>query len=91
MRPVEATDEALLAGTCVEPLPDSAGRGGGDGFSAAEAPDAAGRFPAGWADARKETALGSPTDGVVHGVYMLALFLPCCSRPCNSFFASIAN
>ena len=90
MRPVEATDEALLAGTCEEPLPDSAGRGG-DGFGAAEAPDAAGRLLAGWEDARKETALGSPTDGVVHGVYMLALFLPCYSRPCNSFSASIAN
>ena len=76
MRPVEATDEALLAGTYEEPLPDSAGRGGGDGFGAAEAPDAAGCLPTGWEDARKETALGSPADGIVRGVYVLALLLP---------------
>ena len=75
MRPVEATDEALLAGTCVEFLPDSTYRGG-DGFGAAEAPDAAGRLLAGWEGARKETALGSPVDGIVRGVYVLALFLP---------------
>ena len=75
MRPVEATDEALLAGTCEELLSDSAGHGG-DGFGAAEAPDAAGRLPAGWEDVRKETALGSPADGVVRGVYVLALLLP---------------
>ncbi len=47
MRPIEATDEALLAGTCEELLPNSAGRGG-DGFGgAAEAPDAAGHLLAG--------------------------------------------
>ena len=90
MRPVEATDEALLAGTCKECLPDSAGRGG-DGFGAAETPNVAGHLLASWEGAPKETALGNPADGVVRGVYVLALFLPCCSRPYNSFSASIAN
>ena len=46
MRPVEATDEALLAGTCEELLPESAARGGG-GFGTTETPDTTGRLLAG--------------------------------------------
>jgi hypothetical protein len=59
MCPVKATDDALLAGTCEELLPDSAGRGGG-GFGAAETPEVAGGLLAGGGGARKETALGVP-------------------------------
>ena len=41
---------------------------------------------------RKVVGLVSPDDGAEHGMYvMLTLLLPCCSRPYNSFSASIAN
>jgi hypothetical protein len=75
VRPVEATDEALLVDTCEEPLPESASRGGG-GFGAAETPDAIGRLLVG-GGAQKEMGLGSLEDGFARGVYVLALFLTC--------------
>jgi hypothetical protein len=56
MRPIEAMDEAVLASTCKELLPDSAGRGGG-GFGAVETPDAASRLLTGGAGTRKEMVL----------------------------------
>jgi hypothetical protein len=42
---------------------------------------------------RKVVVLVSLEDGAEHGVYVLVLtlLLPCCSRPYNSFSASIAN
>ena len=90
VRPVDATDEALLAGTCKEFLPKSEGRAGG-ALGVAETPEAVGRLLAG-GGGRKVVGLVSPDDGAERGVYvMLTLLLPCCSRPCNSFSASIAN
>ena len=57
MRPIEAMDEAVLASTCKELLPDSAGRGGG-GFGAVKTPDATGRLLVG-GGAQKEIGSGS--------------------------------
>ncbi len=57
MRPVEATDEALLVDTCEEPLPEFASRGGG-GFGAVKTPDATGRLLVG-GGAQKEIGSGS--------------------------------
>ena len=88
--PVDAMDEALLASTCKEFLPKSEGRAGGT-LGVAETPEAVGRLLAG-GGGRKVVGLASPDDGVERGVYvMLTLLLPCCSRPYNSFSASIAN
>ena len=91
MRPVDATDEELLVGTCKEFLPESEGRAGGV-LGVAETPEAAGRLLAG-GGAQKVVGLVSPEDGAERGVYVLVLtlLLPCCSHPCNSFSASIAN
>jgi hypothetical protein len=75
VRPVEATDEALLVDTCEEPLPKTAGRGGG-GFGATETPDVTGRLLVG-GGAQKEMGLESLEDGFARGVYVLALFLIC--------------
>ena len=85
VRPVDATDEALLVGTCKEFLPKSV-------LGVAETPEAVGRLLAG-GGVRKVVGLVSPEDGAERGVYVLVLtlLLPCCSRPCNSFSASIAN
>ena len=43
VHPVDATDEALLVGTCKEFLPKSKGRAGG-ALGVAEAPEATGRL-----------------------------------------------
>ena len=90
VHPVDATDEELLVGTCKEFLPESEGRAGG-ALGVAETPEAVGRLLAG-GGGRKVVGLVSPDDGAERGVYvMLTLLLPCCSHPCNSFSASIAN
>ena len=90
VHPVDATDEALLVGTCKEFLPESEGCAGG-ALGVAVTPVAVGRLLAG-GGARKVVGLVSPEDGVERGVYVvLTLLLLCCSRPCNSFSASIAN
>ena len=91
VRPIDATDEALLVGTCKEFLPESKGRVGG-ALGVAETLEAIGRLLAG-GGARKVVGLVSPKDGAEHGVYVvvLTLLLLYCSCPCNSFSASIAN
>ena len=90
MRPVDATDEELLVGTCKEFLPESEGRAGG-ALGVAETPEAVGRLLAG-GGTRKVVGLVSPEDGAEHDVYVvLTLLLLCCSRPYNSFSTSIAN
>ena len=85
MRPVDATDEELLVGTCKEFLPESV-------LGVAETPEAVRRLLAG-GGVRKVVGLVSPEDGAERGVYVLVLtlLLPCCSRPYNSFSTSIAN
>ena len=88
--PINATDEALLVGTCKEFLPKSKGRAGG-ALGVAETPEAIGRLLAG-GGGRKVVGLVNPEDGADRGVYVvLTLPLLCYSRPCNSFSASIAN
>ena len=83
-------DEELLVGTYKEFLPESKGRVRG-ALGVAVTPEAAGRLLAS-GGAQKVVVLVSPEDGAEHGVYVvLTLLLLCCSRPCNSFFASIAN
>ena len=91
VRPIDATDEALLVGTCKEFLPKSKGRAGG-ALGVADTPEAAGRLLAG-GGARKVVGLVSPEDGAERGVYVvvLTLLFLCCSHPCNSFSVSIAN
>ena len=90
MRPIDATDEELLVGTCKEFLPKSKGRAGG-ALGVVVILEAAGRLLAG-GGARKVVGLVSPEDGAERGVYVvLILLLLCCSRPYNSFSASIAN
>ena len=58
VRPVDATDEALLVGTCKEFLPESEGRAGG-AFGVAVTLEAAGRLLAG-GGARKVVGLVRP-------------------------------
>ena len=89
--PVDAMDEALLAGTYKEFLPESKGHAGG-ALDVVVTPEAVGRLLAG-GGTQKVVGLVSPEDGAERGVYVLVLtlLLPCCSRPCNSFSASIAN
>ena len=90
VRLVDAMDEELLVGTCKEFLPESEGRVGG-ALGVAETPEAVGRLLTG-GGGRKVVGLVSPEDGAERGVYVvLTLLLLCCSRPCNSFSASIAN
>ena len=90
VRPVDAIDEELLVDTCKEFLPESKGRAGG-ALGVVETPEAVGRLLAG-GDAQKVVGLVSPEDGAERGVYVvLTLLLLCCSRPYNSFSASIAN
>ena len=88
--PVDATDEALLVGTYKEFLPESEGHVGGT-LGVAETLEVVGHLLAG-GGARKVVGLVSPEDGAERGVYVvLTLLLLCCSCPCNSFSASIAN
>ena len=88
--PVDATDEALLAGTSKEFLPESKGRAGG-ALGVVETPEAVGRLLTG-GGARKVVGLVSLEDGAECGMYVvLTLFLLCYSRSCNSFSASIAD
>ena len=88
--PVDATDEALLVGTCKEILPKFNGRAGG-ALGVAVTPEAAGRLLAS-GGARKVVGFDSPKDGAECGVYVvLTLLLLCYSCPCNSFSVSIAN
>ena len=88
--PVEATGEALLAGTCKEFLLESEGHARGV-LGVAETLEAVGRLLTG-GGIRKVVGLVSPEDGAECGVYVvLTLLLLCYSCPCNSFSASIAN
>ena len=88
--PIDATNEELLVGTCKEFLPKSKGRVGG-ALGVVETLEAVGHLLAG-GGAQKVVGLVSPEDGAEHGVYVvLTLLLLCCSRPYNSFSASIAN
>ena len=88
--PVKATDEALLAGTYKEFLPESEGRAGG-ALGVPVTLEAVGRLLAG-GGTRKVVGLVSPKDGAECGVYVvLTLLLLCCSHPYNSFSTSIAN
>ena len=90
VRPVDATDEALLVGTCKDFLSESEGHAGG-ALGVAVTLEAAGRLLTG-GGAQKVVGLVSPKDGAEHGVYVvLTLLLLCCSRPCNSFSTSIVN
>ena len=90
VRPVNATDEELLVGTCKEFLPKSEGRVGG-ALGVVITPEATGRLLAG-GGAQKVVGLVSPEDGAERGVYVvLTLLLLCCLCPYNSFSASIAN
>ena len=66
VRPVDATDEELLVGTCKEFLPESEGCVGG-ALGVAETPEAASRLLAG-GGAQKVVGLVSPEDGAEHGV-----------------------
>ena len=91
--PVDATEEKLLVGTYKEFLPESESEGrAGGALGVAETLEAAGRLLAG-GGAQKVVGLVRPKDGAERGVYVLVLtlLLLCCSRPCNSFSASIAN
>ena len=90
VHPVDATDEELLVGTYKEFLPKSEGRAKG-ALGVEETPEAVGRLLAG-GGGRKVVGLVSLEDDAERGVYVvLTLLLLCCSCPCNSFFASIAN
>ena len=60
--PIDATDEALLAGTCKEFLPKSEGHAEG-ALGVAVTPEAVGHLLAG-GGARKVVGLVSPEDGV---------------------------
>ena len=66
VRPVEVTEDELLAGSCKGFLPEFEVRAG-DGFGGVAAFEAAGRLLAG-GDDRKEEGLVSPEDGAEHGV-----------------------
>ena len=90
MHPVNATNEALLVGTCKEFLPKSKGRAGG-ALGVTVTLEAAGRLLAG-GGAQKVVGFVSPEDGAERGVYVvLSLLLLYCSCPCNSVSASIEN
>ena len=66
VRPVDATDEALLVGTCKEFLPKSEGRAGG-AFGVTETPEAVGRLLTSGGD-QKVLGLVRSEDGADHGV-----------------------
>jgi hypothetical protein len=63
VRPIDATDDELFAGTCAEFLPESEDRVG-----AAATPEAAGCLLASGGGIRKVADLFSPIDVIVHGV-----------------------
>ena len=67
VRPVDATDETLLVGTCKEFLPKSEGRAGG-ALGVAETPEAIGRLLAGGGGGQKVVGLVSPKDGADRGM-----------------------
>ena len=91
VRPIDAMDEALLASTCKEFLPKSEGRAGG-ALGVAETLEVVGHLLSGGGGGWKVVGLVSPEDGAERGVYVvLTLLLLCCSRPYNSFSASMAN
>ena len=80
VRPINATDEALLVGTYNLFLPESEGRAGG-ALGVAITLEAVGRLLAG-GGARKVVGLVSPKDGAKRGVLVvLTLLLLCCSCP----------
>ena len=90
VRPIDPTDEELLVGTCNEFLPESKGRVGG-ALGVAETPEAIGRLLTS-GGGQKVVGLVSLEDGADRGVYVvLTLPLLYCSRPYNSFSASITN
>ena len=66
VRPVDATDEALLVGTCKEFLPESKGRVGG-ALGVAETPEAVGHLLTS-GGAQKVVGLVSPEDGAERGM-----------------------
>ena len=72
VRPIDATDEALLVGTYKEFLPKFEGRAGGS-LGVAVTLEAAGRLLAG-GGARKVVGLVSPEDGAERGVYVVLTF-----------------
>jgi hypothetical protein len=63
VRPVDATDDELFAGTCAEFLPESK-----DYVGAAATPEAAGHLLASGDGIQKVADLFSPVDVVVRGV-----------------------
>ena len=71
VRPIDATDETLLVGTCKEFLPESEGRAGG-ALGVAVTPEAASRLLTG-GGTQKVVGLVSPEDGAERGVYVLVL------------------
>ena len=90
VRPIDATDDALLVGTYKEFLPESKGHVGG-ALGVVETLEAVGHLLTG-GGSRKVVGLVSHEDGAERGVFVvLTLLLLCCSCPCNSFSASIAN
>ena len=90
VHPVDATNEALLVGTCKEFLPKSEGHTGGV-LGVVVTLEAIGRLLTS-GGTQKVVGLVIPEDGAERGVYVvLTLLLLCCSRPCNSFSTSISN
>ena len=88
--PVDAMDEALLAGTYKEFLPESKDHAGG-ALGVAVTPEVVGCLLAS-GGAQKVVGLVRPKDGAERGMYVvLTLLLLCCSRPYNSFSISIAK
>ena len=73
VRPVNATDEALLVGTYKDFLPESEGHAGG-ALGVAVTPKAVGRLLAG-GRGRKVVGLISPEDGADRGVYVVLTLL----------------
>jgi hypothetical protein len=90
VRPIEATNQELWAGTCKEFLPESAARVEGL-FGAAGAPLVVGRLPTDVGVQKLEGLAGPECNGVRGAKDVRTLVLFCSSRPCNSFSASIAR
>jgi hypothetical protein len=90
VHPVEATDEKLWAGTCKEFLPESAARVEGL-FGAAGTPLVVGRLATDVGIQKLEILAGPECTGVRGAKDVQTLVLFCCSRPFNSFSASIAH
>ena len=81
MRPIDATVEELLVGTCKEFLPKSEGHTGGV-LGVVVTLEAIGRLLTS-GGTQKVVGLVIPEDGAERGVYVLVLtlLLPCCSHP----------